>query len=181
MKRKKWLTILFSVLSIYLVWILTSAILYKPVKVEKIYSPARGFYAPAFTLSTLDGNSFTLSDHIGKPMLVTLWASWCGPCKAEMPDFNQVYKEMQDEILIVGVNVTNQDSLLDVTNFVAENDLIFPILLDTQGEVADLYQLQGLPMTFVIDSEGIIQQRIVGGPISAASVRGFFSELMRED
>ena len=85
MTKDKWLVISISVLSIYLVWILTSAMQYKPVVEENTTFAAEGFYAPDFTLETLEGESFTLSEHIGKPIVITLWASWCVPCRNEMP------------------------------------------------------------------------------------------------
>jgi cytochrome c biogenesis protein CcmG, thiol:disulfide interchange protein DsbE len=180
MTRNKWLLISISVLSIYIVWILASAMRYEAPREEKITSPAEGFYAPDFTLTTLEGDSFTLSEHYGQPILLTLWASWCTPCKAEMPDFNSVYEEMSDDVLVVGVNVTNQDNINDVRDFVDDNHLIFPIVLDEKGQVSRLYQLQGLPQTFFIDENGIIQARIVGGPIPAASVRTSFEQLLAE-
>jgi peroxiredoxin len=180
MTKNKWLTISISVLSIYIVWILASAMRYEPIVEEQIFSPAEGFFAPDFTLNTIDGESFTLSEHLGKPILLTIWASWCSPCKAEMPDFNTVYEEMQDDVLVVGVNVTNQDNLRDVITFLDQNEIAFPILLDESGKVSRLYQLQGLPMTFLINQEGLIEARIVGGPIPASSVRASFGQLLQE-
>jgi peroxiredoxin len=181
MTKNSWT--IFSVIGagIFLLWMIASAVLYKPVDADHVYSPANGFYAPDFTLDQLNGEPFTLSDHFGKPILLTLWTSWCTPCKAEMPNFNRVYQEFDNnEVLVVGVNVTTQDDIGEVATFVQENDLSFPILLDSEGKVAAIYKLRGLPMTFLIDAQGVIRDVIVGGPLSASTVRGTFRELLRE-
>ena len=162
-------------------WIIGSAAIYTPPKEEVIASPAVGFYAPDFTLADLNGTSFTLSDHFGQPMILTLWASWCPPCKAEMPTFNQAYESFgPDKVLVVGVNVAAQDDLNAVRKFVEDNQISFPILLDVNADVSNQYQLQGLPMTFFINAEGIIEEVFVGGPLPSSTVRSFFTESLQE-
>lgn len=182
MTKMHWKIIVFGCLAFALSWLSVSAVLLKPSVQEEVFAPAKGFHAPDFTLVNLDGTSFNLSDHIGKPILLTLWASWCSPCKAEMPAFNQVYQELGPEnVLVLGVNVTSQDDAAKVKAFVEENKLSFPVLMDTQGEVANLYRLRGLPMTYFIDSQGKITDVIVGGPLSAGTVRSIFNELLQEE
>jgi thiol-disulfide isomerase/thioredoxin len=74
-------------------------------------SPRQGFAAPDFTLDLLGGSEVTLSDLIGKPVMIYLWASWCPPCRAEMPAIQKVYQDYQDlELVVLGVNTTNQDN-----------------------------------------------------------------------
>jgi cytochrome c biogenesis protein CcmG/thiol:disulfide interchange protein DsbE len=162
-------------------WLTISAVLYKPAADVQSVAPAKGFYAPDFNLDQLDGSSFTLSDHLGQPILLTLWTSWCSPCKAEMPTFNQVYQEMGAEnVLVIGVNVTSQDDPAKVKDFVELNNLTFPVVLDTQGEAANLYRLRGFPMNYFINSQGKITDVIIGGPLSAGTVRSIFNDLLQE-
>ena len=181
MTKAHWKIFIYGSLLFAVSWLITSAVLHQPAEESEISVPTKGFYAPNFTLDQLDDTSFTLSEHLGKPILLTLWASWCSPCKAEMPTFNQVYQEMGPEnVLVIGVNVTSQDDPVKMKQFVEQNGLEFPILLDTQGHVADLYRLRGLPMTYFIDAQGKITEVIVGGPLSAGTVRSIFNELLQE-
>src|SRR4030067_943063 len=94
-------------------------------------SPRQGFAAPDFTLDLLGGGEVTLSDLRGKPVVVNLWASWCLPCRAEMPAIERVYRDYQDlGLVVLGVNTTNQDSEADAAAFVRQNGLTLPIPLD---------------------------------------------------
>lgn len=131
-----------------------------------------GDLAPAFTLQTLDGDSITLSDLRGHPILLNMWASWCGPCKYEMPTIQKVYEEFKDRGLVVlALNLTKKDNLTSVISFVEAYGLTFPILLDSDGKVEEAYQLRGLPSTFFIDRDGIIQSVVIGGPMPEDVVR----------
>ncbi|MEJ2708381.1 MAG: redoxin domain-containing protein [Anaerolineales bacterium] len=141
----------------------------------------QGFSAPDFTLQTLDGETVRLSDLRGQPVLINLWASWCPPCKAEMPAFERVYGDYHDKgFQILAVNATNQDNLNNAIQFVQDYELSFPILLDTDGEVSRQYQLNSLPTSFFVDRNGIIQQVIVGGPMSEALLRIRVEQLLQE-
>ena len=132
-------------------------------------APTKGFLAPDFTLTTLSGESITLSDLRGQAVLINLWASWCGPCRAEMPAMQQVYEDYQDRgFQILAVNATNQDSLSSAQAFVAELGVTYPILLDLDGKVSELYQLRALPSSFFVSPDGRINEVIVGGPMAHA-------------
>src|SRR3990172_7651973 len=127
-------------------------------------SPREGFLAPDFTLDTLDGKKVTLSELRGKIVLINLWATWCPPCRAEMPALENAYEQYKDSgVVILGLNVTNQDSEKDIPLFIDEFGLTFPILLDRDGSVSALYQLRGLPTTYFVNREGIIRTVVVGG------------------
>lgn len=144
-------------------------------------APRQGFSAPDFTLQTLDGETVRLSDLRGQPLLINLWASWCPPCKAEMPAFENVYREYKDKgFQILAINATNQDNLNNAINFVQEYKLTFPILLDTNGEVSRQYHLNSLPTSFFVDRNGVIQQVVVGGPMSEALLRIRIEQLLQE-
>jgi peroxiredoxin len=138
-----------------------------------------GSQAPDFTLQTLDGEMVTLSELQGRPVLVNMWASWCTPCKYEMPTIQKMYEEFRDRGLVVlAVNLASKDNLSSVTSFVEEYGLTFPILLDLDGKVEEAYLLRGLPTTFFIDRYGIIQAVVIGGPMSEEVLRTHLGELI---
>jgi len=139
---------------------------------ELAASPRVGFLAPDFTLDLLDGGEIRLSDLKGHVVLVNLWASWCLPCRTEMPAIETAYQQYKDRgFVVLGVNTTNQDSVQDAVAFLKEVGVTFPILLDRSGEVSRAYQLRGLPTSFFIDREGIIRAVVVGGPMSEVVIR----------
>jgi cytochrome c biogenesis protein CcmG, thiol:disulfide interchange protein DsbE len=138
----------------------------------RIPAPKAGFLAPDFLLKDPQGETLQLAELAGQPVLVNLWASWCPPCRAEMPTMQRVYEEYQDQgFVILAVNATNQDSLNAASNFVESLGLTFPILLDPSGEVSAAYEVRALPTSFFIDREGIIREVVVGGPMSEALLR----------
>lgn len=120
-------------------------------------APKKGHPAPDFTLATLEGDEVSLNDFRGKPVIVNFWASWCGPCRLEMPDLQETFTEREDELTVLGVNLTERDGDLDeVAGFIDEFDLTFPIVLDEDGAVADLYQVRGQPASVFIDADGTV-------------------------
>ena len=140
-----------------------------------------GFTAPDFTLDLLDGGQLTLSELRGHPVVLNLWASWCLPCRKEMPAIEKVYQRYKDAgLIVIGLNMTSQDSEADVSTFVQELGLKFPIVLDRDGSVQIRYQLLGLPSTFFIDQRGIIRSVIVGGPMSEATIQSNIEDLLQE-
>ncbi len=144
-------------------------------------SPREGSLAPNFTLDTLDGTKVTLSELRGKIVLINLWATWCPPCRAEMPALENAYKQYKDSgVVVLGLNVTNQDSEKDIPPFVDEFGLTFPILLDRDGSVSALYQLKGLPTTYFVNREGIIRTVVVGGPMNETFIRSKIEALLQE-
>lgn len=144
-------------------------------------SPREGFLAPDFTLDNLQGEKVTLSDLRGKIVVINLWATWCPPCRAEMPALENAYEQYKDSGLVVlGLNVTNQDSESEVPRFVEEFGLTFPILLDRDGSVSALYELRGLPTTFFVNRAGIIRTVVVGGPMSETFFRSKIEALLQE-
>jgi peroxiredoxin len=146
-----------------------------------IPAPQKGFLAPDFALSTLEGDDVTLSDLRGKAMLLNFWATWCPPCRAEMPAMQRVYSDYDpDEFVILAVNNTQQDSMDAVDAFVLEQELSFPVLLDITGDVSGLYQVTSMPTSFFVDAEGIIREVVIGGPMSEALLRTRVERLLEE-
>ena len=144
-------------------------------------NPKEGFTAPDFTLDLLGGGEITLSELQGNPVVLNLWATWCGPCRKEMPAIENVYRNYKGlGLTVIGLNLTSQDSEQAVFDFVQELDLTFPIALDRDGSVAKRYQLMGLPTTYFIDSQGVIQSVVVGGPMSEVLIQSKVEMLFEE-
>jgi cytochrome c biogenesis protein CcmG/thiol:disulfide interchange protein DsbE len=162
-------------------WILISAAPAGDTTGGRIPAPRQGFQAPDFSLSTLSGETITLSELRGQPVLINLWATWCPPCRAEMPDMQAIYETYQERgFLILAINATYQDSRASAAAFVQEYGLTFPVLLDTSGETARQYQMRALPTSFFVDREGIIQEVVVGGPMSPALLQVRVENLLKE-
>ena len=162
-------------------WIWASAVPAEATTGGLIPSPREGFLAPDFTLESLSGEQISLSDLRGKAIVLNLWASWCPPCRAEMPALQRVYQENHERGLeVLAVNMTAQDNITAVEDFVQEFNLTFPILLDASGEVGNAYLMRALPTTFFIDQEGIIQRVIVGGPMSEVTLQSTVEQLLED-
>lgn len=120
-----------------------------------------GAKAPDFTLETLDGKEVNLSDYKGKKVLLNFWATWCPPCKEEMPDMEKYSKQMGKDVAILAVNIDPEN---DVKAFIKENGITFPILLDSQSAknpVNEKYKVLAIPTTYFIDSNGVIRNKVV--------------------
>lgn len=111
---------------------------------------------PDFTVYDLEGNEVHLSDFVGKPIVLNFWASWCSPCKSEMPDFNQAYLDYGDEVNFLMVNMTdgNRETVDSASAFIEEQGYVFPVFYDTKLSAALTYGAYALPTTYFIDAEG---------------------------
>lgn len=114
--------------------------------------------APDFTVLDSEGNEVKLSELIGKPMVLNFWASWCSPCKSEMPEFNKVYEELKDEINFVMVDMVDgqRETMEKGKKFVEEEGFSFPTYYDTKSDAAYTYGIRSIPTTFFIDKDGYI-------------------------
>jgi thiol-disulfide isomerase/thioredoxin len=111
--------------------------------------------APDITVLGTDGKNHKLSDFRGKPVILNFWASWCGPCKSEMPDFQKAYETYGTEIHFLMVNCTGgRETVTSATGFIADAGYTFPVYFDTTGNASNTYGAYSIPMTFFIDAEG---------------------------
>lgn len=118
----------------------------------------RGQLAPDFELKTGDGETVRLSDYRGQRVLLNFWATWCPPCRAEMPDMQELYTKSNLDVEILAVNLTATEKSEEVVApFVEEYGLTFPILMDRSSEVSNLYSVYAYPTSYMIDSAGRIQ------------------------
>lgn len=146
----------------------------------QIPAPQQGFRAPEFELKTSSGESVKLSDLRGQAVLVNLWATWCPPCRAEMQSIEKMYREYKDEgFTVLAVNMTYQDDPFAVMPFVKAQNLTFPILLDETSEMANAYQLRSLPSSYFIRRDGVINEVVIGGPMSEALLRTRIEDILK--
>ena len=117
--------------------------------------------APEFIMSTFDGGEFVLEEHLGQPIVINFWASWCIPCRDEAPGLERTWRAYRDRgVTFVGVDI--QDSERDALAYIREYDNTYPNFPDTNGRVSIDYGVVGIPVTYFVDKDGIIARRFVG-------------------
>ncbi|RAK12747.1 peroxiredoxin [Halanaerobium saccharolyticum] len=119
-----------------------------------------GMQAPDFTLKNMNDQEVNLSDYRGQKVFLNFWASWCPPCRKEMPDMQKLHEEYGKEVVILAVNVGENKST--AANFMMENGLNFSVLLDTDKSTAQNYLVRGIPTSYFLDKNGIIKEKVVG-------------------
>lgn len=133
-----------------------------------------GALAPDFLLEMLDGDETRLSDYRGHPVVLNFWATWCVSCRKEMPQFIAAYEVHRDEgLVVIGLNLQESESI--IRPFVDDFGINFPVLIDRDGEVGDAYRLVGLPTTFFIGRDGVVESVFIGqfeGEVQGTNVQG---------
>lgn len=169
MSNKSWWFFSFLILTVGAVWIVISAPDMDELQSWQAAAPVVGMQAPDFQLLSNSGEDLLLSDFQDKAIILNFWASWCPPCRSEMPAMQQIYEKYQAQgLIIIAVNATNSDSIDKANEFAQENSLEFPIVYDLDGAVNHAYQVGSLPTTFFITPTGIIDDIVIGGPMSEA-------------
>lgn len=129
-----------------------------------------GAYAPNFELERLEGGDARLADFRGQPVVLNFWASWCLPCRQEIPQLIAAYEKYKaDGLVVIGLDLQEGKSLIQP--FVDDFGITYPILIDRDSDVGDKYRIVGLPMTFFINPDGVIQS-IFRGPLQEQSSGG---------
>jgi peroxiredoxin len=161
-------------------WILISADTSGESTSGQVPAPQQGFLAPDFELRTITNETVKLSGLRGQAVLVNLWATWCPPCREEMQTIEKLYQEYQNQgFTVLAVNMTYQDDAAAITPFVTKQALTFPILLDKTGNMAKAYQLHSLPSSYFIRPNGIINEVVIGGPMSEALLRTRIESILK--
>ncbi|REB05219.1 TlpA family protein disulfide reductase [Sporosarcina sp. BI001-red] len=136
--------------------------------------------APDFELQNLYGEKIRLSDYRGKKVFLNFWASWCGPCKVEMPYMENYYKKHKDleNAEIIAVNMTKSEfNTKKVQEFVDAHGLTFPVLLDNNGDIERIYKVIGFPTTYLINEDGIIVHGFTGAVKNANEVEKLINKI----
>ena len=117
--------------------------------------------APNFTMQDYEGNIVKLSDMIDKPIVLNFWATWCPPCKAELPDFQRAYEKYGNEINFVIVDLTDGDETVEkAKSYLSQNGYTFPCYFDVNGEGSYYYNITSIPRTYFISTDGYIQYKV---------------------
>jgi thiol-disulfide isomerase/thioredoxin len=138
--------------------------------------PEVGYRAPAFELQTFDGKTVKLSDLRGKPVVLNLWASWCGPCRSEMPDLEAAHQQYKDKVVLYGINFAASDEEASALALLKELGVTFPSVKDDSGDIFKKYQAVSIPSTFAIDKNGMIVEKRIGA-ITKPQIDGMFQRL----
>ncbi len=128
-------------------------------------APIVGHPAPSFTLPNTLGQEVALHDLAGQPVVLNFWATWCAPCRVEMPALQQASVQYNGRAAIIGIN--QGEAAKNVTDFGAEYRITYPLLLDTHQEVTQLYEVRGLPTTLFIDANGAVREVVIGAVTQA--------------
>ena len=122
-----------------------------------------GERAPEFTGTTVDGETVSLSDYRGKIVLVNDFATWCGPCIFETPHLMDVYKKHMNDVVVIGLNIGEREA--DVAAYQSQFNITYPLLLDSDGRLTEIYRPLGLPTSWFIDEDGVIRY-VYTGPMT---------------
>ena len=180
---KKWTWILIALILIGLIG--GASVLYNNLSMD--YAPEQMVTKPAvelapdFTVMDQDGNQVKLSDFFGKPIVLNFWASWCGPCQYEMPDFEEAYKELGEDVVFLMVNLTDgySETVTSARAFLEDTGYTFPVYFDIMSDGANTYQVYSIPCTYFLNRDGSVVTKNIG-MISGDALRQGIDLIMAE-
>ncbi|MFN3286222.1 MAG: TlpA family protein disulfide reductase [bacterium] len=187
MRRGRWLLLLVVPLMLATGWVLRRAQM--PATPQVLSAPQRtlrpdvptGRPAPGFVRETLDGRELSLSELLGKPVVMNFWASWCVPCRAEAPTLAEAARRFRGRVRFLGVNVL--DGIQDARRFAEQYGLPFPSVVDDDGSLLRAYRVVGLPTTVFVTPSGVIRDVHAGpflGPEGARRLEAYLLRLLKE-
>lgn len=185
MKHKAWIIIAVAFIAV----MVSAAVLYP--KLSETYfadnAPAHAdsgdaVQAADFTVYNGDMKEVKLSDHFGKPIVVNFWASWCGPCKSELPAFDALYEKYQDDVVFLMVNLTDgqRDTVSSIKEFVSDNGYRFPVYYDIEYDASNAYGVYSIPETVFINAEGSVLDTRVGS-MSEIDLENYIKQMIGEE
>ena len=174
--RRWWFGVFFVTLTLGSVWLWNSRVPLAIVANTLAPEPAIGHPAPEFVLPTLTATEFALGEQNGMPIVLNFWATWCGPCRRELPALQAATERYAGQVQIVGVDQGEDPET--VARYVDELGLTFVIPLDTEMTIGARYNIRGMPTTFFIDADGIIR-RIWTGEMNSITLAEGIAEIIR--
>lgn len=185
MKNKTWI-----IIAVVFVAIMILALMLYPKLSDNYYTdeePNKGsseniIQAEDFTVYDSEMNEVKLSDYFGKPIIINFWASWCGPCKSELPAFNYLYEEHKDEVVFLMINLTDgqRDTESSVKQFVYDNGYSFPVYYDIDYDASGTYGVSSIPQTVFINADGSVYDTRVGA-LSEDALENYIEQMIGED
>jgi cytochrome c biogenesis protein CcmG/thiol:disulfide interchange protein DsbE len=151
-----------------LAFILSTSSIFAEIKKEDLFSkvgiqPVKaGTKAPLLSLEDLNGKKSELKQYRGKVVFLNFWATWCGPCREEMPSIEKLYKQFKDKDFVFLTISVDYAGIIPVKDFIEKHRYTFPVLIDPKCETLDLFEVKGIPTTFLIDKKGVIIGKAVG-------------------
>lgn len=182
MSKRTFLIIISGIILMSFIWIVLTPVFFSGNDVDAGTTAVhKGFQAPAFTLESPIGESFSLKNYKGQPILVFFWASWCSVCKRTMPGLQSVYNDYAPlGFEILAVNTTYQDTLSGATNYYTSQGYSFPMLLDRSGDISQTYRLSAVPLSVLINPDGEIFDVIIGSGMSEGYLRAYLDDIFPE-
>ncbi len=173
--RINWIVLTAVVAMLGVVWVGANRVeAGRPEPGSAASAPEVGYLAPDLTLRRLDGEELSLSDLRGQPVMLNFWATWCPPCRAEIPALEQVWREGGSDVMVIGVNVQENPAVVEA--FVIDYGMSYPVVLDPDGEAARLYRVRAFPTTYFIDGQGRIA-RVFSGPLTEPLIYTYLTDL----
>lgn len=172
----RWHLITLAILLLGSTWLWSTRVPEHARAEERTAQPALNHPAPEFTLQELDGSTLAMADLRGRPVVLNFWATWCFPCREEMPMLQTTWERYGDAVAIIGVDAGEEAPV--VQSFVDDLGVTFPIILDNQMATTTRYNVRGFPTTFFIDGNGIIRQ-IYPGQLHSAILAEGIQEILR--